>query len=117
MASKTGYYILYDVNNSGKHHIYEVTQFLDENEYMRKNIPICNRNNCSIKDINTYSNPIPYEDLVTMITNIINNTGNSISICGQCMMDIILEMRDNNISLEGINFSDALEFCKNLDRK
>lgn len=48
MASPTGYYILYDVNGSGINHIYEVTELLEGNEYMRKNIPMCNRNNCSI---------------------------------------------------------------------
>lgn len=117
MESETEFYILYDVNVSGVSHIYEVTELLDGNKYMHKSIPICNRNDCSTKGINITTNLIPYKDLVTMITNIINNTGNSRRICGQCMMDLILEMRDNNISLEGINFSDALEFCKNLDRK
>lgn len=116
MASPTGYYILYDVNGSGINHIYEVTELLEGNEYMRKNIPMCNRNNSSIEDIYVITNPISYEDLVIMITNIISGLENNVRICGQCMMAIILEMQDNNMALEGINFSYALEFCRNLDR-
>ena len=50
-----------------------------------------------------------------MITNIISGLENNVRICGQCMMAIILEMQDNNMALEGINFSYALEFCRNLE--
>ena len=116
MASITGYYIFHDANGSGVNHIYEVTELLYGNKYKYKPIPICNRNDCSTKGASVRANLISHEDLIITITNIIYGIENDVRICGQCMMAIILEMQANNMALEGINFSDALEFCSNLDR-
>ena len=90
MASITGYYIFHDANGSGVNHIYEVTELLKGNEYMRKNIPICNhRENCLHR--RTGENYMHETEVIQKIIDILNLENRDRIICGECMEQIFLE--------------------------
>lgn len=100
MASMTNYYTLYDANNSGIFHIYEIVEFKfddygNKNGYKFNPDTICHHDDSHIEKDNIKSKSISEKDIIQKIKNILDGKKNSEKLCENCMRQIIAEKQDN----------------------
>lgn len=99
MSSVTGYYFLYDINNSGIYHLYEISVITkrDRNgrieRYKYNGNPLCQQED-SIIDGSISAKPITEEEFIDKIRNILNVRRNDVRLCENCIRNIIAERQD-----------------------
>ena len=99
MSSITGYYFLYDINNSGVYHVYEISKIIKEDKYgnieryQYNGNPLCGQDDSYIgNSIN--ANPLTEDEFIDKIKNILDGRRNDVRLCENCIRDIIAERQD-----------------------
>lgn len=99
MSSVTGYYFLYDINDSGVYHIYEISRIIKRDvygnveKYKYVGNPLCSQDDSYI-DISIKAKPFTEEELIDKIRNILNGRPNGVRLCENCIRYIIAEKQD-----------------------